>query len=126
MAREFPTYLYYNNYRPGVKSPGKFIVRTVVPRFVGRINEDGTHYSIEILEQWDEMPDEAATIKHAENWYRNNVVVRGGKTMYHDDLIYSERKLEGQCCCDPKYKFNVYDWDGKVHCVHCRLPLLKN
>jgi hypothetical protein len=45
--------------------------------------------------------------------------------VYEEELAFlSEKHVEGKCCCDPKYRFNVYDWNGKVHCVHCRMPLL--
>lgn len=40
-------------------------------------------------------------------------------------VIYSEKELDAMCCCEPKYNFSVYDLNGKVHCVHCRMPLLK-
>jgi len=53
---------------------------------------------------------------------------RDSRQIYHEPFkeFVNTKELDGECCCDQRYDFPVYDWEGKVHCVHCRLPLLKN
>jgi acetamidase/formamidase len=80
MDRNFPTYLYYNNYRPGTKSPGKFIVRTVAPKFVAQVVEQGDSFNIEVLEWWDDDSKKESTLQHVKNWYINKIIRRTGNS----------------------------------------------
>ncbi len=59
MAREFPTYVYYEEQE--AKSTGEFIIRTVKPKFIARINRLDIYpgdFQLEILQWWDAIEDE--------------------------------------------------------------------
>ncbi len=76
MARKFPRFIYSDP--KNVKSEGPFIVHTLQPRMIMKVEVRGIRsYSINMLETWNECTDNEVNIvlKDADAWLRQQLFV---------------------------------------------------
>jgi len=75
MARKFPRFIYSDP--KNVKSEGPFIVHTLQPRMIMKVDVLGTRsYRINMLEAWDECTDNTinTVLKDATAWLEKQLV----------------------------------------------------
>lgn len=74
MAREFPTYIHH--IETEAKSKGEFIIRTIAPKFIVKVNRTGQKFYFDFLEFWDTASEKEIkeTSDHLYNWYKNRIL----------------------------------------------------
>jgi hypothetical protein len=74
MARQFPTYIHY--IETEAKSKGEFIIRTIEPKFIAKVNRSGEKFSFDFLEFWDNLDEQKfkGISDHLHNWYKNRIL----------------------------------------------------
>lgn len=77
MPREFPRYLVTKEFG-NTKSKGPFLIQTIYPKFIARIESENGHlppYSLRILSVWDNgvsLDELTIQIKLGLNWVKAN------------------------------------------------------
>jgi hypothetical protein len=74
MARQYPTYIHHIETK--ATSQGEFIIRTVAPKFIVKVNRSGEKFHFDFLEIWDKVDEkELKEISdNLYNWYKNRIL----------------------------------------------------